>query len=729
MTDYYYNFFLAILLLGVGLLSYKRGFWEAVVKSVAALLATVIALRFVVPFSGVMEGFGAENFSQSAALILLFIGALVLLSVLAGNRKVTAFFPKNVQLLATLLLLGALGAGGWFAISNLSALRETNVPAPAPAPVEAAPNAPADGGENAQNGDAADAALGEAPGVTIPQFSEDFINTRLLTVWELLVLALLFVFWARTGSWIAYDAPLMGIKGTTVWNALSAFVFPIGLCAALFLRIPWLGLLIPAFAWLIPALSYVGVRNRGLAPQEKVMTPTHIRDVIVRILLRKKKQVREPGWAQPIELFGWGKELSKEERRNRTEALKAQSGSPLFCELVYTALKRKATALKILTDEGGVSTELFIDGFWHPMRDVFRRPLSGDEALRLTAAMKTIIGGNPEEMRERQVGQFSMEYDKKQGKSKKKAATLLIQGKGNGEEALIQIEYLHLRFGTLERLGMTQQRVEQVQRLLKSDKGLIVFSAPPGQGLRTLTNIALTVSDRFTRDFVAVEDIRKPYWTIENVQLNTYDSAKGETPMTVLPDVLFREPRVLVLRDVVNVEALSTLCREVKNDRLIFTTFRARDSAETIIRMLKTGVDPKLLADSLTAVISQRLVRILCPACKEEEPANPEVLRKLGISPNFVSCLYRKRTRPSAESGGKVEPCPDCFDIGFKKRMGLYDIITINDEMRQVIATNPTEEAIRRAAAKSGERGFITDGSRLVAWGATSFEELVRALK
>ena len=728
MTAYYYYIFLAILLLAVGIISHQRGFWTAIVYCVAAFLSTVITLRFLLPFAEVLRGMGAGSYSEAAALLILFLIVLMILSLLSRVKKISAFFPKNVNLAATVFLVLILGGGGWLGIAKLTEMGVIGVsseapPAAMPAEDGAAAAEPAPGEEPAPEAT-------EAPASPLLAIDKNLLDRCAVSVPELLALTILFLFWSWTGSWIAGDAAAVGVKTPIVWNAISGTLFPIAFCAALFLMIPWFGLLIPAAAWLIPSLSYVGVRNSGLAQEEKVMTPSHIKDVVVRLITRKKKQHRETGWALPIELSGWGKDVPKAERRKRAEALKAQSGCMLLSELVYSALKRKAVSFKISTD-GDVAVEFFIDGFWHPMHDVFRRTLSAEEALHLTSAMKTIIGGNVEETRARQTGQFYIEYDKKQGKAKKKAATLIIQGKGNGEEALVQIEYLHLRFGTLERLGMSPQRVEQMEKLLKTDKGLIVFSAPPGHGLKTLTNIALTVSDRFTRDFVTIEDVQKPYWTIENIQLNTYDSSKGETPMKILPDVLFREPRVLVLRDVVNVEAFSTICRESQNDRLIYTTFRGRDSADTIIRMLKTGIDPKLLADSLTAVVTQRLVRILCPACKEEIPANPEILRKLGISPSFVSCLYRKRARPPVEAGQKINyvPCAECLEIGYKKRSGIYDIITVTDELRQVIVSNPTEEAIRRAAAKSGERGFLTDGARLVAWGATSFEELVRALK
>ena len=201
--------------------------------------------------------------------------------------------------------------------------------------------------------------------------------------------------------------------------------------------------------------------------------------------------------------------------------------------------------------------------------------------------------------------------------------------------------------------------------------------------------------------------------------------------MTVLPDVFFREPKVLLLREMKTTDAFTLCCEEVANDRLIITTFRGRDSAETLMRMLQTGIDPKLFADSLIAIITQRRVRRLCPDCKEEIPANPQIIQRLGLPAGSVKTLYRKRVRPQLEPGQKDTyiPCETCSEIGYQDRIAIFDILEINDELRQIISTRPSVEAIRKAAIKSGQRGFMVDGARLIAEGITSLDELTRALK
>ncbi|MBQ3453686.1 MAG: hypothetical protein IJG25_02355, partial [Thermoguttaceae bacterium] len=256
----------------------------------------------------------------------------------------------------------------------------------------------------------------------------------------------------------------------------------------------------------------------------------------------------------------------------------------------------------------------------------------------------------------------------------------------------------------------------------------VILSAAPRQGLRTMTNVAFGSADRFTRDFVTVEDVNKPYMEIENIQVVSYDSSKKESPMTVLPDVFFKEAKVLLLRDPVNVESLKLCCDEIKNERLIITTFRGVDSVDTILRMLKF-IDRDTLAGALTYVLNQRLVRRLCPECKEAIPAPAQVLRQLGL-PASIETICRKRVH-TVVPGQKdtYEPCPHCLEIGYKGRAGIYDGIIINDEIRQLIRTNPDPKLLRQAALRAKCRGFLSDAARLVADGTTSYEELVRVMK
>lgn len=549
---------------------------------------------------------------------------------------------------------------------------------------------------------------------------------------KLTLLTLLFWLWVATSGWINNDTQRQVDLHRVEWNYSSILIFPTAFVITLFLPVFWIGFPILVLSWLVPVMVYVHHRNTGLLAADKVMTPDHLWFLARRMMfmnVEPKKAAYETG--SPIHLFAAGKNVSDEAKKGRTIAARNFSGFPHFKELVYQGIRRNAMMIRVESSLSQTNFFFFIDGVWIPIRDVFdqtsRRPVSPEEGQAMIAAMKVLVGGNTDEHNRRQGGEFLIQYDGK----KKMDALLVSQGKGGAEEVLIQFQLLSLPFFTLEELGMMPDRQASLRKILNAERGLCVLSAASGQGLRTFTNVAFTVADRFTRDFVTVEDRQKPYMVIENVPLAAYDSAKKETPMTVLPDVFFKEPKVLLIRDMINLETLKLCCEEIQNDRLIVTTFRGVDSADTIMKMLRTGISPKLLADALTSVVTQRLIRRLCPKCKEAIPAQPEVLRRLGLNPQTTPTLYRKRVRPVVEPGQKdvYIPCSHCMEIGYWGRAGVYDVVNMTDEIRQIISTKPSADAIRRAAAKSGDRGYFIDGAQLVGAGITSFDELRRFMQ
>lgn len=552
------------------------------------------------------------------------------------------------------------------------------------------------------------------------------------SVTKLLLLSFIFWCWVATSSWTNNDTQRLVDLDRDLWNRLSVTLFPCAFVAALFIPIFWVGFPIVVAAWLVPTFIYVHHRNHGLLKAEKVMTPNHLWFLFRRTLhfdVTPPKRAYETGAA--IQLSGWGPKGTEAMQKGRAIAARNRPGYNHCRELVYQAICRNATALRVELTGGHTRFFFLIDGVWQPIETLFyqknRTEFTSEDALLMFEAMKVLIGADPQERQRRQGGEFLAQYDGK----KKIEANVLVYGKAGGEELLIQFQIRTLTFHTLEALGMNAPQAEKTRKLLNAERGIVLLSAMPGQGLRTMTNVAFSVADRFTRDFSTVEDVNKPYMPIENIQLNTYDSSKGETPMTVLPDVFFREPKVLLLRDLVNVDTLQLCCEEVENDRLIITTFRGQNSADTIMRLLKTGIAPRLLADSLAAVITQRLVRRLCLKCREEMPAHPELLRKLGLPPNATDHIYRKRIRPAVEPGQKdtYVPCDACMEVGYYGRAGIYDVIVINDEIRQIMASQPSEAAIRQAAQRAGCRGYLGDGALLVAGGVTSFDELARVLK
>ena len=235
-------------------------------------------------------------------------------------------------------------------------------------------------------------------------------------------------------------------------------------------------------------------------------------------------------------------------------------------------------------------------------------------------------------------------------------------------------------------------------------------------------NVALNATDRLVRDFISVEEEKKRYEDIENVKIVTYSAAKGQDPTAVLRNVFLEEPNVVVVRDLVNGETVSHLCEEVSKERLIIGTVRAKDCAEAMLRVLALKVPPAEFAEVVTAVLSQRLIRKLCEHCKEAYVPPPQVLQQLGIPQGRVDVFYRPPQQAE-------EVCEACSGIGYVGRTAIYELLEVDDTVRQVLTSSPKLDLVRKAARKAGMRSLQEEGIVLVAKGVTSLPELMRVLK
>jgi type II secretory ATPase GspE/PulE/Tfp pilus assembly ATPase PilB-like protein len=226
------------------------------------------------------------------------------------------------------------------------------------------------------------------------------------------------------------------------------------------------------------------------------------------------------------------------------------------------------------------------------------------------------------------------------------------------------------------------------------------------------------------RDFVSIESEQHREREIENIDITTYNAAAGETPATILPKLIRKYPNVYVLRDFSDVEAVKLLLKEIDEDRLVVTSVHAKEAAEAPLRILQMKVPQRDFAEKLTAVLCMKLIRKLCDACKVAYAPTPDLLKKLGIPVGKIEALYRT---PKPEELEK--PCPQCNNIGFVGRTGLFELLVADDKVREVLIRAPQLELLRKAARAAGMRTFQEEGLLLVAKGVTSITELQRILK
>jgi type II secretory ATPase GspE/PulE/Tfp pilus assembly ATPase PilB-like protein len=541
-----------------------------------------------------------------------------------------------------------------------------------------------------------------------------------LSPWKIFGCWALFLAWVRTTDWINTDAQLMKLK-YSMWNPIAFFSFFVALL--LFWILPWfvVGFVLMFVAWVAPLTAYIRYRNNAVALYDKVLTPKHLRRWTAKKLggigIKIEGADVDPRDLGPdVKLSPMG---GADERSNNANLLLARQ-SPGWMparELLDDAAKQRATHVMLDYTAEAVAVRYQVDGVWLDRAPMDRA--SGDAILMIYKGLAAL---DPNNRRTRQSGSFGVEVAKD-----KLTASITSQGTQTGERALVQFARKQVEFKTLDEIGMRAKMQEQLDALM-TQNGLIVFSSLPAAGLTTTMDVVLSHTDRFVRSFVAVAEEASGDRDIENVPQTTYSSAAGETPAAVLPRLIRSYPDVIVVREVPDLASLAILVEQAQSDRLVLMGIRAKEAVEALLRVLMLKIPPAEFAAVVTGVLNVRLVRKLCEVCKEAYPPPPEVLKQLGLPAGRVENLYRPPTGPIDPKHPEAV-CENCNGIGYHGRTGIFELLVMNDDLRQVLATTPKLDALRLAARKAKHRTLQEEGVLLVARGVTSIQELLRVLK
>ncbi len=532
---------------------------------------------------------------------------------------------------------------------------------------------------------------------------------KIVTCWSL------FLAWVGTTDWVSRDCQILELDYLR-WNPIVFGSF-MGAFVLLWL-IPyfWVGFFLLLIAYATPLIWYILYRNSKVQMDERVLTRDHLRYCLATMLNKlgmkmevETKEAHEKG--PPVTLLARGGETERDDNA-RTLAARQSLGFRDARQLLADALSRRASAIMLDYSQQGVGIRVMVDGVW--LND---EPQSRETADPMLEALKLVCGLNPQERQNRQEGAFVAEYE-----SIGYEGTLACQGTKTGERAIVQFEDKKTRFEKLDELGMREKMQEQVLATFAMEKGFVLISAMPANGLRSTMNVLLHNTDRFTREFVTIEDEANPYEEVENIPATTYKAADGQSPTDVLPKLLRMDPNVILIRDLPDAATVSVLAGEVEENRLIISTMRAKDCAEALVRVLAIKVPPAEFAPAAAAVLNQRLIRKLCEHCKEAYAPTPQVLQQLGIPQGRVQAFYRPPQQPE-------EVCPECGGVGYIGRTAIFELLIVDDTVRKVLAASPKLDLVRQACRKAGMRTLQEEGILLVAKGVTSLPELMRIMK
>ncbi len=266
----------------------------------------------------------------------------------------------------------------------------------------------------------------------------------------------------------------------------------------------------------------------------------------------------------------------------------------------------------------------------------------------------------------------------------------------HNERIVIRLLDKSARLYTLEELGMPPETLTRWLQLIRVDHGLILVTGPTGSGKSTTLYGALQAINSKQANILTLEDPIE--YQLDGISQTQINEKKGMTFASGMRSVLRQDPDIIMIGEIRDRETANMAIQASLTGHLVFSTLHTNDASSAITRLLDLGVEPYLVASSLIASLAQRLVRQLCMACK--------------------------RTLPD----GTAEPvgCSQCRHSGFRGRIGLFELLVMNERCRELVQARSSASAIRTAAMEAGLTLLLRDGQSKVQRGRTTLEEVLR---
>ncbi len=377
----------------------------------------------------------------------------------------------------------------------------------------------------------------------------------------------------------------------------------------------------------------------------------------------------------------------------------------LVHQIIAEAVMNRASDIHIEPFEDRVRLRYRIDGVCHE-RDKIPKRTQGSVIARL----KIMSGMRVEEKRIPQDGRIKSKIGGEMIDFRVSACPAY-----HGESVVLRILRPDAAKLGLQALGMQDDTLEAFNKIIAKPNGIFLVTGPTGSGKTTTLYSALDVLNRPDKKIITAEDpIEYNFKGINQCQVNPQ---VGMTFQVILKAMLRQAPNVILVGEIRDKEVGEVAVQASLTGHLVFSTLHTNDAPSAITRMIDMGIKPFLVASSIQAILAQRLVRILCEHCKEpEDNPSPRQLALCGFKPGELDgkTIY------------KAVGCSRCSGTGYRGRRGIYELMLMNHEIRDLAFKRAPVNKIRDAAVASGMRNLLGDGKLKILEGKTTLDEISR---
>jgi len=397
----------------------------------------------------------------------------------------------------------------------------------------------------------------------------------------------------------------------------------------------------------------------------------------------------------------------------------------LVNNVLIEAIQSRASDIHVETDEQNILIRYRTDGVLIPQQI---SPIIRENAAMVVSRLKVMANLDIAERRLPQDGRIAIKVG---GRDIDLRVSCIPSLYGDGIVMRI-LDKSSMKL-SLRGLGMSPSNYETFSNLIRLPHGLILITGPTGSGKTTTLYSALTTINKPGLKIVTAEDPVE--YRLEGISQIQTNEKIGLTFATLLRRILRHDPDVVLVGEMRDLETIEMALQAAMTGHLVFSTLHTNDAAGAYTRILSQGVEPFLVSSCVDVVVAQRLVRNLCPHCKEAYEPDPDELPAdfpmESLQGGQLSAIQSVLKTSGAPDGKiyRASGCVHCKNIGYKGRSGVYEFVVSSDRIRELVERNATAWEIKRAAIEEGMLTLRMDGWRKVLAGETTVEEVVRVTR
>ncbi len=419
------------------------------------------------------------------------------------------------------------------------------------------------------------------------------------------------------------------------------------------------------------------------------------------------------------------------------EIIKVSPVAQIVSVILEYAVKSGASDIHIEPYENKTRIRYRIDGI---LAEKFPLPITIHNSI--VARIKILANMPIDEKRKPLDGKFKVEFGDR--KTDLRVSTIPTV---NGEKVVIRLLKSDQETLTLDKLGLWGQAHDDFEKTLKQSTGILLVTGPTGSGKTVTLATSLEQLNSVKVNIITLEDpVEISIPGVNQVQIN---QQAGLTFASGLRSILRQDPNIIMVGEIRDIETAKLAIQAALTGHLVLATLHTNSAAASITRLVDMGVEPFLIASTVNLCLAQRLVRRLCSYCKERVPADPKFtedikkvlgdrLIKLGLgesklhedikkgAPSKLTAPVDTQTYPADQMFlYKAKGCDKCNDTGYKGRIGLFEVIRMNSDMRVATEANSPVDKLTEQAINSGMITLLQDGYIKSLWGITTLEEVL----